>query len=200
MVNGLLLYKCHACGKQFLEAERRNSQAIFTEYLEDKQTYEQLARKYGCSTKTTQRCLDKVCPSRSNEFSPLTNIVMDTTYFGRKFGVMVFKNSMDGMVLLKKYVKSETAEGYVSGMAEIATRGLSVHDLLHPQALEKRLQKPAQQPAAPIPVRALEEAWHTQHTTNTLDGQFSDLKNKLRNHNGLSVGRKKKLIDGYFHA
>ena len=27
------------------------------------------------------------------------------TYFGRRFGVMVFKNSLDKKVLLKKYVK-----------------------------------------------------------------------------------------------
>ena len=38
------------------------------------------------------------------------------------------------------------------------------------------------------------------NTTNTLDGQFSDLKNKLRNHNGLSAERKRRLIDKYFLA
>ena len=38
------------------------------------------------------------------------------------------------------------------------------------------------------------------NTTNTLDGQFSDLKNKLRNHNGLSKSRKIKFIDGFFQA
>ena len=38
----------------------------------------------------------------------------------------------------------------------------------------------------------------TPNTTNTLDGQFSDLKNKLRNHNGLSKKRKMKFIDGFF--
>ena len=37
-------------------------------------------------------------------------------------------------------------------------------------------------------------------TTNTLDGQFADLKNKLRNHNGLSKERKMKFIDGFFQA
>ena len=35
------------------------------------------------------------------------------------------------------------------------------------------------------------------NTTNALDGQFSDLKNKLRNHNGLSLERKKRMIDRY---
>ena len=38
------------------------------------------------------------------------------------------------------------------------------------------------------------------NTTNALDGQFSDLKNKLRNHNGLSKERKMKFIDGFFKA
>jgi hypothetical protein len=38
------------------------------------------------------------------------------------------------------------------------------------------------------------------NTTNALDGQFSDLKNKLRNHNGLSMDRKKRFIDEFFKA
>jgi Zn-dependent oligopeptidase len=35
------------------------------------------------------------------------------------------------------------------------------------------------------------------NTTNALDGQFSNLRNKLRNHNGLSKPRKMKFIDGF---
>ena len=35
------------------------------------------------------------------------------------------------------------------------------------------------------------------NTTNAIDGHFADLKNKLRNHNGLSLKRKKKFIDGF---
>ena len=35
-------------------------------------------------------------------------------------------------------------------------------------------------------------------TTNVLDGKFADLKNKLRNYNGLSKARKMKFIDGFF--
>ena len=36
------------------------------------------------------------------------------------------------------------------------------------------------------------------NTTNALDGQFAVLKNKLRNHNGLSKERKMKFIDDFF--
>jgi hypothetical protein len=38
------------------------------------------------------------------------------------------------------------------------------------------------------------------NTTNAIDGHFSDLKNKLRNHNGMSLARKKKFIDGFLKA
>jgi hypothetical protein len=34
-------------------------------------------------------------------------------------------------------------------------------------------------------------------TTNAIEGHFSDLKNKLRNHNGLSMKRKMKFIDEF---
>tara|TARA_B100000809_G_scaffold91183_1_gene89719 strand:+ start:339 stop:482 length:144 start_codon:yes stop_codon:yes gene_type:complete len=33
--------------------------------------------------------------------------------------------------------------------------------------------------------------------TNAIDGHFADLKNKLRNHNGLSMERKIKFIDAF---
>ena len=35
------------------------------------------------------------------------------------------------------------------------------------------------------------------NTTNAIDGHFADLKNKLRNHNGLSLQRKMKFIDDF---
>lgn len=38
------------------------------------------------------------------------------------------------------------------------------------------------------------------NTTNAIDGHFADLKNKLRNHNGLSIVRKKKFIDEFLEA
>ena len=38
------------------------------------------------------------------------------------------------------------------------------------------------------------------NTTNAIDGHFADLKNKLRNHNGLSLERKMKFIDGFLKA
>jgi hypothetical protein len=37
-------------------------------------------------------------------------------------------------------------------------------------------------------------------TTNDLEGSFAALKKRLNNHNGLTLERKKKFIDGFFKA
>lgn len=80
IVNGRQLYKCHACNKQFLGGERRDPRDILDEYLDGKQTYRQLADRYGCSARTIQRCVDKAKTERNDTFSPVADVVMDTTY------------------------------------------------------------------------------------------------------------------------
>jgi hypothetical protein len=55
---------------------------------------------------------------------------MDTTYFGRTFGVMVFKNSIDGQILFKQYVKQETNRLYLQGIGEIARRGIKISAII----------------------------------------------------------------------
>ena len=102
MVKGRQLYKCHACGRQFLGGKRLNPQELLRDYLESKQTYSQLAEKYGCSARTIKRCIDKAAPVNNTEFASKAVVVMDTTYFGRTLGVMAFKNATDGNILLIK--------------------------------------------------------------------------------------------------
>lgn len=46
----------------------------------------------------------------------------------------------------------------------------------------------------------MNRALNIPNTTNAIDGHFAHLKNKLRNHNGLSTARKKKFIDEFFKA
>ncbi len=55
---------------------------------------------------------------------------MDTTYFGRKFGVMVFKDSLSGQILFKQYVKQETNKLYLSGIEEITRRGIKIQSII----------------------------------------------------------------------
>ena len=209
---------------------------------------------------------------------------MDTTYFGRTFGVMVFKDSLTGQVLLNQYVKQETNKLYLQGIEEITRRGIKVQAIIcdgrkglfqlfgndipvqmcnfHQVAIVRRYltKKPKMQASKELWVHTLLlrqtdkesfegglNAWHEKwsdflneqkadekgkkryvhkklrsayrslktnlpwlftwydnidlkvpNTTNAIDGHFADLKNKLRNHNGLSMARKKKFIDEFF--
>lgn len=90
----------------------------------------QLSLKYGCSVKTIQRKIDAIEVQRQTTFPCIVNLLIDTTYFGRKFGVMVFKDSISGQILLKKYVKTETNALYLSGIEEIARRGIKIQSII----------------------------------------------------------------------
>jgi len=54
---------------------------------------------------------------------------MDTTYFGRNFGVMVFK-STGGHYLYWNFVKYETVAGYVEGINKIKAKGVNVKGIV----------------------------------------------------------------------
>jgi hypothetical protein len=100
------------------------------EYTKGKQTYWQLGEKYSCSEKTIQRKIDSVTAHRCTTFSSVVNVLMDTTYFGRKFGVMVFKDSLTGQILFKQYVKQETNKLYLAGIEEITRRGIKIQAII----------------------------------------------------------------------
>jgi hypothetical protein len=280
------LYKCRSCQRQFLDFERLNSNEIWEQYSQGKQTYAQLAARYGCSQKTVQRRIDAVKITVNKAFNSVANVLMDTTYFGRDFGVMVFKDSLSGKILYKQYVKYETNALYLSGISEIRRRGISIQSIIcdgrkglfglfgdipmqmcqfHQVQIVVRYltRRPQSEAAKELKVLTLKltklsqsdfteklTVWHLKwmdylndrsvsattgksfythkrlrsaylslkrnlpvlftfeeykelmipNTTNALDGCFSNLKNKLRNHNGLSKERKMKFIDGFFKA
>jgi hypothetical protein len=211
---------------------------------------------------------------------------MDTTYWGRSFGVMLFKDSYTKENLLKYYVKSETNRLYIQGINELKKQGFIIVAIVcdgrtgllksftdipiqmcqfHQVAIIRRYitKNPKTQCAIELKefvsmikmtdkesfVGGLElwfNKWETYlnerthnpetgkshfthkrlrsayrslknnskwlftwydylelnipNTTNAIDGHFSDLKNKLRNHNGLSKARKIKFIDEFFKA
>ena len=98
--------------------------------MSGKQTYSQLSERYFCTTKTIQRWLDKVIIAKRKKFSCKAVVIMDTTCFGRVFGVMIFKNSLDGVVLYKQYVRYETNSLYLSGISEISRRGIDIQAIV----------------------------------------------------------------------
>ena len=284
--NGKQRYKCNICGKYFNGGQKINPSILWEEYSSGKQTYQQLALKYKCSTKTIQRKLDEY-EIVIEELQPRSVVVlMDTTYFGRNFGVMLFKDAYTKENLLKYYVRTETNILYEKGICELIRQEIVINAIVcdgrkgliqkfenipiqmcqfHQVAIIRRyITKNPKLPAS-IELKELVSllkqtdkesfegglnewfnkwesfinerttnpengksfythkrlrsayrslktnlpwlfTWYDHielnipNTTNAIDGHFSDLKNKLRNHNGLSIQRKKKFIDGFLKA
>ena len=51
---------------------------------------------------------------------------MDTTYWARIFGVILFKDSINKEDLLKCYVKNETNSQYIKGIIELEKKGYTI--------------------------------------------------------------------------
>ena len=256
---------------------------LWNEYIKGKQTYIQLAKKYDCSVRTIQRRLD-LYQAQNKVIEPSNVVVlMDTTYWGRGFGLMLFKDAYSKQNLLWYYVRSESNLLYKKGIAELVSKGFKIDAIVcdgrkglisafeeipvqlcqfHQVATIRRyITKNPKMPAS-IDLKAhvallkktdkesfeggLQmwfEKWevflnerttnpetgksHFTHkrlrsayrslntnmdwlftwydnpaidipnTTNMIDGHFSDLKNKLRNHNGLAQHRKVKFINEF---
>ncbi len=53
-------------------------------------------------------------------------VLMDTTYWGKGFGVMVFRDALSGENILKYYVKHETNALYRQGIAQLQSQGYTI--------------------------------------------------------------------------
>lgn len=266
--------------------QRLDNSLIWREYTQGKQTYAQLAERFHCSPKTIQRRVDAYTVENPTPVARAVIVLMDTTYWGRNFGVMLFKDANSKENLLKYYVKHETNALYIQGIEELQQMGFTITALVcdgrrgliqsfcgipvqmcqfHQSAIiRKYLTKRPKLKAAQEPMEVVNlmkqtdkesfvgalslwfEKWEDflnertvnaqtnksfythkklrsayrslrnnlpwlftwydyydlkiPSTTNAIDGHFADLKNKLRNHNGLSLRRKKKFIDGFLKA
>lgn len=92
--NGKQRYKCMACGQHFTGGLYVSPAQIWEEYTTGKQTYKQLSAKYKCSTKTIQRRIDSYRLQKTTKIPREVIVLMDTTYWGRNFGVMLLRTQL----------------------------------------------------------------------------------------------------------
>ncbi len=64
---------------------------LWKEYVEEKQTLEQLALEYGHSHVWVRKQLDTISVPKQELIPHSTVIIADTTFWGRKYGVCVFR-------------------------------------------------------------------------------------------------------------
>jgi len=124
------LYKCKDCGRQFVGGIRRDKSQVITDYVEGKQTLEQLALKYGVNEKTIRRDLEGMrYVQKISKYKHVT-IQMDTTYWGRNFGLMVIYDAIRKRVLWRKYVRNETIADYMEGVTWLEKQGFKIYGVV----------------------------------------------------------------------
>ena len=102
------------------------SKSLWYQYVYEKQTYNSLAGKFDLSTRTIQREIDKVQITNPVIESGDTVIIMDTSYFRRDFGVMVFRDHYRKKNIFWKYLNYETIAEYRSGIEYIKSIGWNI--------------------------------------------------------------------------
>ena len=123
-------YKCNDCGRRFDGGVRRDKAQVITDYVEGKQTLAQLAVKYGVNEKTIRRDLEGMrYVHKISKYKDVT-VQMDTTYWGRDFGLMVIRDALRGNVLWHQYVRHETISQYMEGVEWLRSNGFRIYGVV----------------------------------------------------------------------
>jgi len=121
------MYKCKDCGKQFIGGQRRDKSRVITDYIEGKQTLKQLAAKYNVSERKIRLDLEGL--RFVHKIAKYKDVVIqiDTTYWGRNFGLMVIKDAPRNKILWHKYVRNETISQYMEGIYWLQSQGFKIY-------------------------------------------------------------------------
>ena len=128
---GVQLYKCLDCGYQFRAGTGVSEQDLWNAYQQEKQTVKELSVRYGMSVATIKRRLHDI--RREWKQPPLSGegyVHLDTTYWGRGFGVLLALDSQTGTPLYMAFVKSETVKDYEEAVSSIKERGYFIRGLI----------------------------------------------------------------------
>ncbi|WP_423241170.1 IS256 family transposase, variant Zn-binding type [Glaesserella parasuis] len=128
--NNTQRYFCNECYKTFILKSKLDPIKIWTDYTSEKQTYQQLAEKYHCSVRTIQRYIDKAPKTAlkppSNRY---LNIIMDTTFFCRYFGVLVLMDSNSNNVISHYFVRTEKDIYYKLALNRLREKGYIIQSI-----------------------------------------------------------------------
>jgi hypothetical protein len=120
------LWRCKNCWRQSSEKRKAKPQRLWKQYSHGKQTYDEIGKKFKRSKRWVQQQIDlaEVRP-RLHTVGDLI-VVMDTTYFGKVFSVMVFRCPHRRKNLLWKFMPYETVAEYVAGIEALVRGGWNI--------------------------------------------------------------------------
>ena len=108
-------YRCSQCGRYFSSGRRADQSWIheaYEDYAKHKQTYKELSETYGVGPKTLRKLFDKYAGATGEalEDSEPTVLILDATFFGRGYGILMARNPK--RVLCWQEIATESLEEY----------------------------------------------------------------------------------------
>ena len=129
--NGVQLYKCQDCGYQFRAGTDVSEEDLWEAYQQQKQTIKELSERFDMSVATVKRRLHDI--KREWVHPPLSGsgfLHLDTTYWGRSFGVLLALDHATGRPLYIAFVKSETTKDYEDAVQSVKERGYTIDGII----------------------------------------------------------------------
>ena len=122
---------CKNCKHYFTGHRERDFHSHFEEYLSGKQTLIQLAQKHDVSVSTIQRRLRTIHSTRIISKEKDVVVLMDTTYWGRDFGVVMLYDCYRKKLLWRKFInRKEIVADYVEGIEWLEQHNFKIYGIV----------------------------------------------------------------------
>ena len=125
--NGKQRYQCKSCGKTWSNRSQsqRLEQKIWDDYARGGMSVARLAKDYGFSKNKIRKILWEHPMPQLVPHGPVKVVVMDATYFGRKWGILLVLNAHNGNPLYCKRIEGyERVSDYWRAIHELKKAGL----------------------------------------------------------------------------
>lgn len=122
-------YKCKSCYKIFVSKNKISSQKLFYSYIKEKKILSTLAKDNKTSISTIQRTLKSIDIAKPVKLENIKEIVLlvDTTYWGTGFGVVVFKDTISKKFIWWQFIeRKETLADYKLGFEWCLEQGYTI--------------------------------------------------------------------------
>ena len=125
--NGSQYWFCKGCKKYFSGRRWPSADDVVSAYSSGRPTVSDLADRFNVSTSTIKRRLEQMDRGRIALQARAVVVLMDTTYWGRNFGVVILMDASDSHVLWFKFIyRKERLDDYREGLDHLRASGLEI--------------------------------------------------------------------------
>lgn len=129
--NGVQLYICGDCRHQFRNIKIISNDSLWEMYSARKQTISEISESVGVSESTIKRRLRTVVKEwKQPQLSGGGYAHIDTTYWGRNWGVLAAIDSASGRPLYLAFVNHERVSDYLEAIGSIERRGYTINGII----------------------------------------------------------------------